>query len=185
MSTPLVGRGIVLALAAVLVWSLAGCGQNGLTAAPSASPANGESSASAGTAASGGPSDEPSSSGGSGTAPLACDIVTNDMIDEALGATVGGGTSQILDLGGSTCEFKDAGILVRVFPNRDASFLQAMKASFSGSVDLPGVGDGAFYSKQNATIMLLKGGTAVQVQAPNQNDQAKLAALAAAIASEL
>jgi hypothetical protein len=33
--------------------------------------------------------------------------------------------------------------------------------------------------------MVLKGSTVVEVQAPNQNDQAKLAALAAAIAAKL
>jgi hypothetical protein len=117
--------------------------------------------------------------------PLACDVVTASMINTALGATVAAPTQAVLELGGSTCDFKDAGISVRVFPNRDAAFLTSMKGSFSGAVDLPGVGDGAWYSSEHATIMVLKGTTAVEVQAPNQNDQAKLAALAAAIAAAL
>jgi hypothetical protein len=182
MTTALAGRRPWLVLATLLVGLVTGCGQGG-----SVVPTGGSGEP---TAASSPPGGSPSSATsspteGGGTAPLACDVVTSDMIDQALGATVGGGISQSLDLGGSTCEFKDAGILIRVFPNRDASFLQSMKATFGGSVELPGVGDGAFYSQQNATLMLLKGTTAVQVQAPNQNDQAKLAALAIAIAARL
>jgi hypothetical protein len=122
---------------------------------------------------------------GAANGPLACDVVTADMINATLGATVAAPTQAVLELGGSTCDFKDAGISVRVFPKRDASFLTSMKGSFSGAVDLPGVGAGAWYSADNATIMVLQGTTVVEVQAPNQNDPAKLAALAAAIAAGL
>jgi hypothetical protein len=127
----------------------------------------------------------PTGGAGGENGPLACDVVTASMINTALGATVAAPTQAVLELGGSTCDYKDAGISVRVFPNRDAAFLTSMKGSFSGAVDLPGVGDGAWYSQTNATIMVLKGTTVVEVQAPNQNDQAKLAALAAAIAAAL
>jgi hypothetical protein len=123
--------------------------------------------------------------GGAATGPLACDVVTPAMISSALGVTVGTGTLDTSLISGSTCQYSDAGILVRVFPARDAAFLQSMKGSFSGAVDLPGIGDGAWYSSEHATFMVLKGTTVVEVQAPNQNDQAKLAALAAAIAAAL
>jgi hypothetical protein len=132
-----------------------------------------------------GASAQESPAGSAASGPSACDAVTPEMIQAALGVTVGAGTQVVLDLGGSTCDFTDAGITVRVFPDRDAAFLESMKGSFSGAVDLPGVGDGAWYSSDQATFMVRKGVTVVEVQAPNQNDQAKLAALAAAIAAKL
>jgi hypothetical protein len=179
MSSPLARRRTALTLAALVLGILAGCSP----AASSASTAAGTPAAGSSVAATSSAVADGSASAAAG--PLACDVVTTGMIQQALGTTVAAGVSQTLDLGGSTCEFKDAGILVRVFPNRDASFLTGMKGSFSGAVDLPGVGDAAFYSQANSTFMVLKGTTVVQVQAPNQNDQAKLAALAAAIAANL
>jgi hypothetical protein len=178
------GRRVVPALAALLVLLLAACGQagSGATATAGSSAA---SSPAASAATSGGASEAASQGGGCDNEPLACDVVTTEMIQQGLGTTVAAGISTVSELGGSTCEFKDAGIFVRVFPSRDAAFLESMKGSFAGAVDLPGVGDGAFYSSENATFMVLKGTTVVQVQAPNQNDQAKLAALAAAIAAKL
>jgi hypothetical protein len=148
-------------------------------ASAGSSPPPGATTAPLGSAA------ETSGTSGAATGPLACDVVTSDMIQAALGKTVAAGTQEVLDLGGSTCAFKDAGITVRVFPDRDAAFLQSMKGSFSGAAELPGVGDGAWYSSPEATFMVLKGTTVVEVQAPNQNDQAKLVALAAAIAAKL
>ena len=127
----------------------------------------------------------PSGGTGAGGGPLACDLVTANMINTALGVTVASPTQAVLETGGSTCDFKDAGVSVRVFPDRDAAFLSSMKGTFSGAVDVPGVGDAAWYSAEQSTIMVLKGTTVVEVQAPNQNDQAKLAALAAAIAAAL
>ncbi len=182
MPTPVVGRRFMFALATALIGILAGCSPSG----PAGSTTGGAASASA-TAAVSSTTSTGGTAGASAAAegPLACDVVTTQMIQQALGATVAAGTQAVLELGGSTCEFKDAGILVRVFPNQDAAFLQSMKGSFKGAVDLPGVGDAAFYSQQNATFMVLKGATVVQVQAPNQNDPVKLATLAAAIAAKL
>jgi len=164
---------IVVPVAAAV--ALAACGG---TSAPGSSSPTAGTTQEAGSASSAG-------GGGQSGGPLACDVVTADMIQAALGVAAGTGAQETFEIGGSTCDFKAIGVGVRVFPDRDAKFLASMKGNFSGAVDLPGVGDGAWYSQQNATFMVLKGTTVVEVQAPNQNDQAKLAALAAAIAAKL
>jgi hypothetical protein len=173
MSSAILHRRAAWAVLAVAVLSVAACGTGTTTTTNPPSSSAATSGASSGA------------SGAPGGGPLACDLVTTAMIQSALGTTVAAGTPAVLETGGSTCEFKDAGILVRVFPDRDAAFVQSMKGSFTGAIDVPAVGDAAFYSKDNATIMVLKGSTVVQVQAPNQNDQAKLVALAAAIVASL
>jgi hypothetical protein len=115
--------------------------------------------------------------------PAACDVVTTAEVQAALGGTVAAGKAQQIAQGDTSCDF--GGVLVRVRGGSDAAFLAGIKNSFSDAVDVPAVGDAAFYSKQNATFGFVKGSTFVLIQAPNANDQAKLAALAAAVAAKL
>jgi hypothetical protein len=115
--------------------------------------------------------------------PAACDVVTSADIQAVLGGTVPDGKAQQIAQGDTSCDF--GGVLVRVRGNSDAAFLAGIRSSFSDAADVPGVGESAFYSKQNATLGFVKNGTFVLIQAPNANDQAKLVALATAVAAKL
>ena len=115
--------------------------------------------------------------------PAACDVVTTADVQAALGGTVAAGKAQQIAQGDTSCDF--GGVLVRVRGGSDAAFLAGIKNSFSDAVDIPAVGDAAFYSKQNATFGFVKGSTFVLIQAPNANDQGKLVALATAVAAKL
>jgi hypothetical protein len=116
-------------------------------------------------------------------APAACDVVTTADVQAALGGTIAAGKAQQIAQGDTSCDF--GGVLVRVRGGSDAAFLAGIKNSFSDAADIPAVGDAAFYSKQNATFAFVKGSTFVLIQAPNANDQAKLIALATALAAKL
>lgn len=118
-----------------------------------------------------------------GAAPAACDLVTSADVQAALGGTVPTGKAQQIAQGDTSCDF--GGVLIRVRGGSDSAFLAGIKNSFADAADIPAVGEAAFYSKQNATFAFVKGGTFVLVQAPNANDQAKLIALATAVAAKL
>jgi hypothetical protein len=138
-----------------------------------ASPAGGASS----------PAAQPSAAATAVAAKAACDLVTQADVQAAIGGTVAAGKAKQIAEGDTSCDF--GGLLVRVRGSSDAAFLAGIKSSFSDAVDIPLVGDGAFYSNQNATFAFVKGGSFVLIQAPNANDRAKLIALATAIAAKL
>ena len=158
-----------IALAALLPLVLIAC-----SAGTASSPAGGASS----PAAQGTPAPSMAAS-----AKAACDLVTQADVQAALGGTVAAGKAQQIADGDTSCDF--GGVLVRVRGGSDAPFLSGIKSSFADAVDIPLVGDAAFYSNQNATFAFVKSGTFVLIQAPNANDRAKLIALATAIAAKL
>jgi hypothetical protein len=157
---------------ALLSLVLAACGSGAAT--PSIPPGVASAVASVASAA---------ASAAGAAAPAACDVVTTADVQAALGGTVSAGKAQQIAQGDTSCDF--GGVLVRVRGGSDAAFLAGIKNSFADAVDIPAVGEAAFYSKQNATVGFVKSGTFVLIQAPNANDQAKLIALATAVATKL
>lgn len=118
--------------------------------------------------------------------PRACDAVTPDMLTGALGGSFVAGRATQAPGSGTACVFADGGLTVAVSPGGGLIF-DALRTSYTDAVEVPGVADGAYYSKASSVLVFLKGSAVGQLFAADAayNDQARMAALATAIAARL
>lgn len=119
-------------------------------------------------------------SGGGGTVTdNACRLLTQDLVEQALGEPMDAGIAQVTPFGGSSCAYFNAaqtvGATFVIVPAPDgASFYQAQKAAAQDPQndtgffrEIAGLGDDAFTDGVNVTV--LRGGTSLGMVAFSEN----------------
>lgn len=158
MRVPALGRTAAVAAAVVL---LAACSAGGST--PTPSPAGNGDGGSGGGSASGAPATSQAPGGGGGTGAdagslNACNFLTTDQIQAAVGWAVGAGVVQNSD-GQTDCEWSssanDGGSVGLTISNYDDSLFRA-GASAGNSTAVSGIGEAAFKGWPHAGDLTIK-----------------------------
>lgn len=188
-------------LAASLLVTLVACGGGDTQVTRTSGPAGGGTTGLTGTSgATGlGASGATGATSSGTTVPQACDLLTQDLVEEALGTAVDPGTSEAAPLGGSSCSYftatKTAGatLVIVPSPNGSASYEAAKAAAQDPQNDIgffheiSGLGDDAFTDGINVTV--LSGGSSFGLVAfaadEHAGDTATAEALLARILGEL
>jgi hypothetical protein len=102
-----------------------------------------------------------------------CKLATSAQVKAAFGGTVGAGKVDNSIPGAPTCHYAIKGsnlgqsgsAVVFVTPGQTATTFALAKKEVSGTVSLPGVGNGAFYNPNTMAVELIKGTTVANAQA--------------------
>ncbi|MDQ2837560.1 MAG: hypothetical protein M3Y42_15610 [Actinomycetota bacterium] len=178
------------AAAAVLLASLAGCGSSKKTAdGPATTPTTSQQSSQPTSQSSGQPAANPSAAGSP------CGYATVAQLTTIFGGTVSPGALDTApDVVDPTCKWTvtganlgtGSGDIVIAVPAQlqDPTKFGYAKAGLPTAVDVPGVGDSAFYLPQTTSVNLLKGSKSLLVQAvfTNRPDPTKIKAEVIALA---
>ena len=107
-----------------------------------------------------------------GAAPTnPCKLVTTAQVHAAFGGTVAAGKVDN-SLGVPSCHFavkhSNLGVsgeaIVFITPGQSAATFKIAKKEVPGAINVPGIGNGAFYVANTGSIELLKGNTVANVQ---------------------
>ena len=158
-------RASVFSMAVVSFVLLCGCGESDDDAQAPTEAATGEETA---TAAAPGGRSGPSQTPNTTQAVHACDLITPEEVSAAVGFTVGPGRDYLAVARGATqCEWAGNGVVyAEVLTKGGESWFRAVHIPNSSlpEVEVPGLGDKAFYSNDQNTVDVVSGDRYVSVQ---------------------